>query len=131
MIDDTPALSLREVRGRARDSAATKELFAGKKFGLILIDYLQLMRGSPQARRPRASRRSARSPAASRASRRSSSAGARLSQLNRSLEQRTDKRPQLSDLRESGAIEQDSDVILFNLSRRHLQQGCENRTSPK
>ena len=49
LIDDTPALSLREVRARSRRFAANKELFAGKKFGLIVIDYLQLMRGSPQA----------------------------------------------------------------------------------
>jgi replicative DNA helicase len=114
LIDDTPALSLREVRARSRRFAANKELFAGKKFGLIVIDYLQLMRGSPQAAK------ASREQEISEISRGLKSLAKELhmpvvalSQLNRSLEQRTDKRPQLSDLRESGAIEQDSDVILF------------------
>ena len=114
MIDDTPALSLREVRARARRFRGNKELFAGKKFGLILIDYLQLMRGSPQAAK------ASREQEISEISRGLKSLAKELecpvmalSQLNRSLEQRTDKRPQLSDLRESGAIEQDADVILF------------------
>jgi replicative DNA helicase len=114
LIDDTPALSLRELRARARRFRSNKELFGGKKFGLILIDYLQLMRGSPQA--AKASREQEISEIS-----RGLKALAKeidcpvlaLSQLNRSLEQRTDKRPQLSDLRESGAIEQDADVILF------------------
>ena len=114
LIDDTPALSLRELRARARRFRSNKELFGGKKTGLILIDYLQLMRGSPQA--AKASREQEISEIS-----RGLKALAKelecpvlaLSQLNRSLEQRTDKRPQLSDLRESGAIEQDADVILF------------------
>ncbi|HWU86678.1 MAG TPA: replicative DNA helicase [Kofleriaceae bacterium] len=114
LIDDTPALSLREVRARARRFRSNKELFAGKKFGLILIDYLQLMRGSPQAAK------ASREQEISEISRGLKSLAKELdcpvlalSQLNRSLEQRTDKRPQLSDLRESGAIEQDADVIFF------------------
>ena len=114
LIDDTPALSLRELRARARRFRSNKELFGDKKFGLIVIDYLQLMRGSPQA--AKASREQEISEIS-----RGLKALAKelhcpvlaLSQLNRSLEQRTDKRPQLSDLRESGAIEQDADVILF------------------
>jgi replicative DNA helicase len=114
LIDDTPALSLRELRARSRRFRSNKELFGDKKFGLILIDYLQLMRGSPQA--AKASREQEISEIS-----RGLKALAKelhcpvlaLSQLNRSLEQRTDKRPQLSDLRESGAIEQDADVILF------------------
>src|SRR6185295_12713107 len=114
LIDDTPAISLRELRARARRFRANKELFGDRKFGLIIIDYLQLMRGSPQA--AKASREQEISEIS-----RGLKALAKelhcpvlaLSQLNRSLEQRTDKRPQLSDLRESGAIEQDADVILF------------------
>jgi replicative DNA helicase len=114
LIDDTPALSLRELRARARRFRSNRELFGDKKFGLIIIDYLQLMRGSPQA--AKASREQEISEIS-----RGLKALAKelhcpvlaLSQLNRSLEQRTDKRPQLSDLRESGAIEQDADVILF------------------
>src|SRR5215831_15279097 len=114
LIDDTPALSLREVRARARRFRSNKELFAGKKFGLIMVDYLQLMRGSPQAAK------SNREQEISEISRGLKSLAKELecpvialSQLNRSLESRTDKRPQLSDLRESGALEQDADVILF------------------
>jgi replicative DNA helicase len=117
LIDDSPALSLREVRARARRFRMNTELFpksGGKKFGLIVIDYLQLMRGSPQAAK------ASREQEISEISRGLKSLAKELecpvlalSQLNRALEQRTDKRPQLSDLRESGAIEQDSDVILF------------------
>jgi replicative DNA helicase len=114
LIDDTPALSLRELRARARRFRSNRELFGDKKFGLIVIDYLQLMRGSPQA--AKASREQEISEIS-----RGLKALAKelhcpvlaLSQLNRSLEQRSDKRPQLADLRESGAIEQDADVILF------------------
>ena len=101
LIDDTPALSLREVRARARRFRSNKELFAGKKFGLIMVDYLQLMRGSPQAAK------ASREQEISEISRGLKSLAKELecpvlalSQLNRSLEQRTDKRPQLSDLRE-------------------------------
>ncbi|MEZ4362239.1 MAG: replicative DNA helicase [Kofleriaceae bacterium] len=114
LIDDSPALSLREVRARARRFRANRELFGDKKAGLIVIDYLQLMRGSPQAQK------ASREQEISEISRGLKSLAKELecpvlalSQLNRSLEQRTDKRPQLSDLRESGAIEQDADVILF------------------
>jgi replicative DNA helicase len=118
LIDDTPALSLREVRARARRFRSDPTYFprdgSGKKTGLILIDYLQLMRGSPQAAK------ASREQEISEISRGLKGLAKELdvpvlalSQLNRSLEQRTDKRPQLSDLRESGAIEQDADVILF------------------
>lgn len=114
LIDDSPALSLREVRARARRFRSDRTLFGDKKTGLIVIDYLQLMRGSPQAQK------ASREQEISEISRGLKSLAKELqcpvlalSQLNRSLEQRTDKRPQLSDLRESGAIEQDADVILF------------------
>ncbi len=118
LIDDTPALSLRELRARARRFRTTKELFDGphgpKKTGLIVIDYLQLMRGSTQ------SAKASREQEISEISRGLKSLAKELecpvlalSQLNRGLESRTDKRPQLSDLRESGAIEQDADVIVF------------------
>lgn len=114
MIDDTPALTLRELRSRARRFVANKELFREHKTGLIVIDYLQLMRGSPQARG------ASREQEISEISRGLKALAKELdvpvlalSQLNRSLESRPNKRPQLSDLRESGAIEQDADVILF------------------
>ncbi len=114
LIDDTPALSLRELRARARRFRSNKELFAGKKMGLIIVDYLQLMRGSPQA--AKASREqeiSEISRGLKGLAKELECPVVALSQLNRSLENRTDKRPQLSDLRESGAIEQDADVIMF------------------
>jgi replicative DNA helicase len=118
LIDDTPALSIREVRARARRFRADPVLFprdgSGRKCGLIVIDYLQLMRGSAQA--AKASREQEISEISRGLKSLAKEIGCpvlALSQLNRSLESRTDKRPQLSDLRESGAIEQDADVILF------------------
>ncbi len=127
LIDDTPALSLRELRARARRFRSNKELFGGKKFGLILVDYLQLMRGSPQAAK------ASREQEISEISRGLKSLAKELdcpvlalSQLNRSLEQRTDKRPQLSDLRESGAIEQDADVIMFIYRDVIYNKECEH-----
>jgi replicative DNA helicase len=117
LIDDSPALSLREVRARARRFRSHPDLFpkaGGKPFGLIIIDYLQLMRGSPQA--AKASREQEISEISRGLKSLAKELGCpvlALSQLNRSLESRTDKHPQLSDLRESGAIEQDADVILF------------------
>src|SRR5689334_3675239 len=108
LIDDTPALSLRELRARARRFRSNKELFGDKKTGLIVVDYLQLMRGNTS------NKNSNREQEISEISRGLKSLAKELhcpvmalSQLNRSLESRTDKRPQLSDLRESGAIEQD------------------------
>jgi replicative DNA helicase len=106
LIDDTPAVSALEVRAKCR------RLKRDKKLGLILIDYLQLMRGRSDA----ASREQEISEIS-----RSLKALAKelevpvvaLSQLNRRVEERPDKRPVLSDLRESGAIEQDADVIIF------------------
>ncbi len=104
LIDDTPALSLRELRARARRFRSNPEMFpktGGRKTGLIVVDYLQLMRGSPQAAK------ASREQEISEISRGLKSLAKELdcpvlalSQLNRSLEQRTDKRPQLSDLRE-------------------------------
>lgn len=107
-IDETPGLSALEVRARARRLARQ---FNGK-LGLIVIDYLQLMSGSG-----RSDNRTAELGEISR----SLKALARelqvpiiaLSQLSRAVEQRTDKRPMMSDLRESGAIEQDADLIMF------------------
>jgi replicative DNA helicase len=114
LIDDTPALTIREVRARARRFRSNRELFGDKKAGLIVVDYLQLMRGSTQ------NKNGSREQEISEISRGLKSLAKELncpvlalSQLNRSLEQRQDKRPMLSDLRESGAIEQDADLIVF------------------
>jgi replicative DNA helicase len=114
MIDDTPALTLRELRGRSRRFMADRDLMGEKQFGLIIIDYLQLMHGG------RRGRESSREQEISEISRGLKALAKELgcpvmalSQLNRGLESRDDKRPRLSDLRESGAIEQDADMILF------------------
>jgi replicative DNA helicase len=105
-VDDTPAINTLEIRAKAR------RLKREHNLGLILVDYLQLMRGSH--------RTDSREQEISEISR-SLKALAKelgvpviaLSQLNRKVEERPNKRPQLADLRESGAIEQDADVILF------------------
>ncbi|MCK5679476.1 replicative DNA helicase [bacterium] len=103
-IDDTSAISVMEMRAKAR------RLQNDKGLDMVIVDYLQLMRGDGESREREISEIS-----------RSLKAMAKelnipvvaLSQLNRSVESRPDKRPQLSDLRESGAIEQDADVIMF------------------
>jgi len=112
-IDDTAALSVLEMRAKAR------RIMAEHKLGLIIVDYLQLMRGRGLSTRGRAGAES-REQEISEISR-SLKALAKelnipviaLSQLNRRVEERQNKRPQLADLRESGAIEQDADLIGF------------------
>lgn len=105
-IDDTPAISVLEMRAKVRRLSAQFPL------GMIIVDYLQLMRGrgkienrtqeiSEISRSLKAMAKELKVPVIA------------LSQLNRSLESRPDKRPMMSDLRESGAIEQDADVICF------------------
>ncbi|MFB1001427.1 MAG: replicative DNA helicase [Pseudomonadales bacterium] len=107
LIDDTPALTPTEIRSRAR-----KVLREQGSLGMIMIDYLQLMQvaGSSEGRTAEISEisRSLKSIA-----KEFNCPVVALSQLNRSLEQRPNKRPVMSDLRESGAIEQDADVIMF------------------
>src|SRR5437867_2900269 len=110
-IDDSPAISALELRAKCRRLFARYEN-TDQPIRLIVVDYLQLMRGNERidSREQQISEIS-----------RSLKALAKelgvpmlaLSQLNRSLEKRPDKRPMMSDLRESGAIEQDSDTILF------------------
>jgi replicative DNA helicase len=109
-IDDTPALSVMEVRSRAR--RLMKDVGRADRCGIIVVDYLQLMRAhrdvdnreqeiSMISRSLKALAKELDVPVIA------------LSQLNRQVESRADKRPMLSDLRESGAIEQDADVIGF------------------
>ncbi len=105
-IDESPALSAMEVRARARRLARQ----CGQ-LGLIIIDYLQLMSGSGGENR--ATEISEISRSLKGLAKELNCPLIALSQLNRSLEQRPNKRPVMSDLRESGAIEQDADVILF------------------
>ena len=119
-IDDTPGLSALEMR------AKTRRLKIEHNLGLVIVDYLQLMRGRASA--------DSREQEISDISR-SLKALAKelaipviaLSQLNRRVEERGDKRPQLSDLRESGAIEQDADVILFLYREEVYNKSEENR----
>jgi replicative DNA helicase len=105
-IDDTPSISPLELRAKAR------RIMSDQGLGLVIVDYLQLMRGRETAER--------REQEISEISRSLKGLAKELdipviaiAQLNRKVEERTDKRPLLSDLRESGAIEQDADVIAF------------------
>ena len=107
-IDDTPGLTPSEIRSRCRRLAAQND----GKLGLVIIDYLQLMSmgGSSENR---ATELSAITRALKGLAKEVNVPVIALSQLNRSLEQRNDKRPVMSDLRESGSIEQDADLIMF------------------
>ena len=108
-VDETPALTCLELRARAR---RLHRIYG--KLDLIVIDYLQLMSGSANAQSEnRATEISEISRSLKALAKELNVPVVALSQLNRSLESRTDKRPMMSDLRESGAIEQDADVILF------------------
>lgn len=111
-IDDTPSASVNEIRAKAR------RLYAEHGLDMILIDYLQLMDGTAGKNgKPTAENRNQEVSFISRSlkklARELDVPVIALSQLSRSVEQRSDKRPMLSDLRDSGAIEQDSDVVLF------------------
>jgi replicative DNA helicase len=105
-IDDSPGLTPLELRARAR------RLKREKGLGLILIDYLQLMQ-STDSEENRATEISNITRALKGLAKELNVPVIAMSQLNRSVESRNDKRPVMSDLRESGAIEQDADVILF------------------
>ena len=109
LLNDKPSITLMEMRSLLRRAQSDIER-AGKKLGVIVVDYIQLMRGEGDSREE----------AVADISRTLKTIAKELSvpvlalaQLNRGVEQRTDKRPMLSDLRESGSIEQDADNVIF------------------
>ncbi|OGX44896.1 MAG: replicative DNA helicase [Omnitrophica WOR_2 bacterium RIFCSPLOWO2_12_FULL_51_8] len=119
-IDDSPAISAMELRAKAR------RLKSHHDIKLIILDYMQLMRGSSNienrqqeiseiSRSLKALARELRLPVIA------------ISQLSRAVESRTDHRPQLSDLRESGAIEQDADVVVLLLREEYYNPTSENQ----
>jgi len=125
-IDDTPALSVSAVRTRCRRLARTQGL------GMIVIDYLQLLSAtagkkvenrvqevSDITRQLKALAKELNVPVLA------------LSQLSRTVEQREDKRPQLSDLRESGSIEQDADVVMFVYREQYYLERAEPGRRPE
>ena len=106
IIDDTPGISVSELRSKCRKYKLEHNL------GIIMIDYLQLMQGSRKSE-SRQQEISDISRSLKEIARELQVPVVALSQLSRAVEQRTDHRPMLSDLRESGAIEQDADVVMF------------------
>lgn len=106
IIDDTPGISISELRSKCRKFKLEHNL------GIVIIDYLQLMSGSKKSE-SRQQEISEISRSLKALAREISAPVIALSQLSRAVEQRPDKRPMLSDLRESGAIEQDADVVMF------------------
>ncbi len=108
-VDDTPALSALELRAKARRLKRDKEA----KLGLIVVDYLQLMRGSSTRDDSREQEISQISGSLKALAKELRLPVIALSQLNRQVEGRTPPKPRMSDLRESGALEQDADVIAF------------------
>ena len=132
-IDDTPAVTVSTIRTRCRRLARqTKTAAGGPGLGLIVIDYLQLI---APARGERSENRVQEISAITRGLK----ALAKdlnvpvmaLSQLSRAVEQREDKRPQLSDLRESGTIEQDSDVVMFVYREQYYLERSEPSQKPE
>ena len=107
IIDDTPGISIAELRSKCRKYKMDHDL------KMIIIDYLQLMSGGGRGSESRQQEISDISRSLKALARELSVPVIALSQLSRAVEQRPDHRPMLSDLRESGAIEQDADVVMF------------------
>ncbi len=118
-IDDTSGCTLTDIRAKCRRLKMEE-----KDLGLIVIDYLQLMEGS--GREERMQQISAISRGLKTLARELDVPVIALSQLSRAVESRTDKRPMLSDLRESGAIEQDADIVMFIYREEYYRKGEED-----
>ncbi|KAF1302633.1 MULTISPECIES: replicative DNA helicase [Enterococcus] len=117
-IDDTPGIKISEIRARCRRLAQEK-----KNLGLILIDYLQLIEGT--GRENRQQEVSEISRQLKKLAKELKVPVIALSQLSRGVEQRQDKRPVLSDIRESGSIEQDADIVAFLYREDYYQRDGE------
>ncbi|HEX5706947.1 MAG TPA: replicative DNA helicase, partial [Pyrinomonadaceae bacterium] len=120
-IDDTPGISVLEMRAKARRLAAEQ-----KRLDLIVVDYLQLMSGSSRRVESRQQEVSQISRELKGLAKELNVPLVALSQLSRAPESRTDHRPQLADLRESGAIEQDADVVGFIYREEQYNRTEEN-----
>jgi replicative DNA helicase len=120
-IDDTPGITVLEMRAKARRLAAEQ-----KKLDLIIVDYLQLMSGSSRRAESRQQEVSQISRELKALAKELNVPLIALSQLSRAPENRTDHRPQLADLRESGAIEQDADVVAFIYREEQYNRTEEN-----
>ncbi len=121
IIDDTPSISIAEVRSRSRKYKVEHNI------GLVIIDYLQLMTGSGKKAESRQLEISEISRSLKSLARELNVPVIALSQLSRAPEQRPDHRPVLSDLRESGAIEQDADVVMFLYREDYYKKDTEKK----
>ncbi|WP_448187492.1 replicative DNA helicase [Azospirillum sp. sgz301742] len=125
-VDDTPALSVAAVRTRCRRLKRTHGL------GFVVVDYLQLLRGtSTRGAENRVQEISEITRSLKAIAKELDLPVLALSQLSRAVEQREDKRPQLSDLRESGSIEQDADVVMFVYREQYYLERAEPARRPE
>jgi replicative DNA helicase len=123
-IDDTPAINVSTLRTRTR--RLKRKL--GDELGLVVVDYLQLMRGSKKYEN-RVQEISEITQGLKSVSKELNVPILALSQLSRAVEQREDKRPHLADLRESGTIEQDADVVIFIYRQEYYEERSEPKSS--
>ena len=120
-IDDTPGISVMEIRAKCR------KLKLEKNIGMVVIDYLQLVQGSNKRNGSREQEISEISRSLKILAKELNVPVIALSQLSRAVEQRPDHRPMLSDLRESGAIEQDADIVMFLYRDDYYNQESERK----
>ncbi|MGD6849484.1 replicative DNA helicase [Rossellomorea aquimaris] len=120
-IDDTPGIKVGEIRSKCRRLAQEHGL------GMILIDYLQLIQGSGRSGENRQQEVSEISRSLKGLARELEVPVIALSQLSRGVEQRQDKRPMMSDIRESGSIEQDADIVAFLYREDYYDKEAENK----
>ncbi|GER67325.1 replicative DNA helicase [Weizmannia acidilactici] len=120
-IDDTPGVRVSEIRSKCR------RLKQEHGLGMVVIDYLQLIQGSARSRENRQQEVSEISRSLKALARELEVPVIALSQLSRSVEQRQDKRPMMSDIRESGSIEQDADIVAFLYREDYYEQDTENK----